>query len=192
MAGVNFAFSLCLTPEHWYLSERSLYPQMVPQFLWLPPMRGLQITWLYQPVGFTLAGLTSLYRTEKAFLTSYHSQGKARRQKTEEANLSFCKRGLLAYLHSCSLRSRFLLNIHLRASYNPLQRPQIVGTIFALSLCCAPGHSISREKLAVHTSRTPVFNLVVSIFMAATQQLPPNCLSLGASGVFLFLGPMGW
>lgn len=112
--------------------------------------------------GFSLRDPTSLHRTDKAFLTRYHPQGKAQRQKTEVASLSLCKRGLSAYLHSCSLRGRFLIKYHLRASYAPLQRPQMVGTIFAPSLAVLRGQHLQRE--AVHTSRTPVFNLVICFY----------------------------
>lgn len=72
--------------------------------------------------------------------------------------------------------ANFYLNTHVRANFNPLQRPQRSGTIFMLSLCHNPQCQCLLE-------RSLYMCLIPQIYVGATQGTFLDHLALVASRV---------
>lgn len=104
LAGTNFALSLCLGPDLWYLPGRHLCTCVVPHHF-CGYCQGTALDYLV-----LVASRAYVHRSHKNAINRERATPHGTAVETQQTETpSLGKRGLLASLHSCNLRGRLLV-----------------------------------------------------------------------------------
>lgn len=172
--------SLCALPlPHQYLLEKSLYPWLSAGPIFKLPQQNTSRS-LDNISQWELCSQVSQYCNQYT-LKQLPPSGHSKMQQTQKLNFSVKEDN--------SLPSKLLPEgkasnyTHLRADYDSFKEPERVNAIFVLSFQ-DNRTPVSLGGKLLYLSGTP-------ILLTATQEIPPDCLSLRASGNTLVV-PQDW